>query len=306
MGTNSTIPHRLRIRVPHIRPLFGNIRPQRCLHRYVNHIPAPHHGLRSSTESCQPLCIPLYSRDLCSNTTYLCRRNGLGFMETPAEDIGILNLCDSGFHGTDDRAGHWQLYTEHLRVALVGVDHAYHWWDSIGTCCSVPEGNAPGSITPMEGSGPAQTNREPELQRANGAAFPQPATTIDHRDLSSFRVGIDRANRDFHVPLSNGRLHHSFFSLLGRISVHFKDIYHFSEGQTNLVWIAMVVGTVSTAIQIPVIWTWTKREYKQAGYIRPEQRLWFAMLGGAIYTPISLFWLEWTSSVSVQPAFHPT
>lgn len=79
----------------------------------------------------------------------------------------------------------------------------------------------------------------------------------------------------------------------------FKDIYHFSEGQTNLVWVAMVVGTVSTAIQIPVIWTWTK-EYKQAGKIPPERRLLFAMLGGAIPIPISLFWLPWTSSVSVQ------
>lgn len=83
----------------------------------------------------------------------------------------------------------------------------------------------------------------------------------------------------------------------------FKDIYHFSEGQTNLVWMAMVVGTISTAIQAPVIWTWTKREYKQAGRIQPERRLWFAMLGGAISIPISLFWLAWTSSVSVQSAY---
>ncbi|KAE8410639.1 major facilitator superfamily domain-containing protein [Aspergillus pseudocaelatus] len=79
----------------------------------------------------------------------------------------------------------------------------------------------------------------------------------------------------------------------------FKDIYHFSEGQTNVVWMAMVVGTVSTAIQVPVVWIWTKREYKQAGRVRPESRLWFAMLGGAISIPVSLFWLAWTSSPSI-------
>ena len=83
----------------------------------------------------------------------------------------------------------------------------------------------------------------------------------------------------------------------------FEDIYHFSEGQTNIVWIAMVVGTVSTGIQVPVVWMLTKREYKQAGHIRPETRLWFAMLGGAISVPVSLFWLAWTSSVSVQSAY---
>ncbi|OJJ76873.1 hypothetical protein ASPBRDRAFT_49893 [Aspergillus brasiliensis CBS 101740] len=80
----------------------------------------------------------------------------------------------------------------------------------------------------------------------------------------------------------------------------FTDIYHFSEGLTNIVWVAMVIGTLSTALQVPIIWSWTKREFQNTGHIRPETRLWSAMLGGAISIPVSLFWLAWTSSAKIS------
>ncbi|GKZ25851.1 hypothetical protein AbraCBS73388_001662 [Aspergillus brasiliensis] len=80
----------------------------------------------------------------------------------------------------------------------------------------------------------------------------------------------------------------------------FTDIYHFSEGLTNIVWVAMVIGTLSTALQVPIIWSWTKREFQNTGRIRPETRLWSAMLGGAIAIPVSLFWLAWTSSAKIS------
>ncbi|PYH83781.1 hypothetical protein BO82DRAFT_410952 [Aspergillus uvarum CBS 121591] len=59
------------------------------------------------------------------------------------------------------------------------------------------------------------------------------------------------------------------------------------------------MGTIIVAVQVPAVWSWTIKEYRQLNRIRPETRLWFAMLGGAPAIPVSLFWMAWTSRESI-------
>ncbi|PYI01191.1 MFS general substrate transporter [Aspergillus sclerotiicarbonarius CBS 121057] len=75
----------------------------------------------------------------------------------------------------------------------------------------------------------------------------------------------------------------------------FEQTYHFSQGLNNITWIAMFIGSAMITIQVPFIWRITKNQQKNLGRIRPETRLWYAMLGGAPAIPISLFWMAWTS-----------
>lgn len=71
----------------------------------------------------------------------------------------------------------------------------------------------------------------------------------------------------------------------------------------------MLVGIFAAGILVPVVWTLTKRHVAkrerngQTG-IEPEQRLWFAMLGGSISMPISLFWMAWTDYVSTPASLQ--
>ncbi|PYH79186.1 major facilitator superfamily transporter [Aspergillus uvarum CBS 121591] len=120
----------------------------------------------------------------------------------------------------------------------------------------------------------------------------------------------------------------------------FSDIHGLSQGLTNIVWVAMYVGIVLAGLFVPLIYRWTKREFKQAALAssspsssdtdepvdpnpnnphepqqpqatadekphhhhhapRPENRLWFAMIGSP-FIPVSLFWMGWTSYASVS------
>ncbi|PYI20089.1 major facilitator superfamily transporter [Aspergillus violaceofuscus CBS 115571] len=126
----------------------------------------------------------------------------------------------------------------------------------------------------------------------------------------------------------------------------FSDIHGLSQGLTNIVWVAMYVGIVCAGLFVPLIYRWTKREFKQAALApsssslsssssdtdepvdpnpnnpheqpaptadetvpqkphhhhhapRPENRLWFAMIGSP-FIPLSLFWMGWTSYASVS------
>lgn len=88
----------------------------------------------------------------------------------------------------------------------------------------------------------------------------------------------------------------------------FTETYGISEGITNLIWIAVFVGFFPLSGTLPLIYSWTVKDMKKqhaAGVENPaptpESRLFFAMLGGAIAIPISLFWMGWTdySSVSI-------
>lgn len=125
----------------------------------------------------------------------------------------------------------------------------------------------------------------------------------------------------------------------------FSDIHGLSQGLTNIVWVAMYVGICLAGLFVPLIYRWTKREFKQAALApssssssdndepidpnpnnpheqqqqqqqpsqpipdekphhhhhapRPENRLWFAMIGSP-FIPVSLFWMGWTSYSSVS------
>ncbi len=78
----------------------------------------------------------------------------------------------------------------------------------------------------------------------------------------------------------------------------FEQTYGFSQGMSNVTWIAMFVGSCFIAFQVPIVWKFSVKEEKEIGRIKPETRLWYAMLGGAPAIPISLFWMAWTSYVS--------
>ncbi|KAE8162994.1 MFS general substrate transporter [Aspergillus tamarii] len=107
----------------------------------------------------------------------------------------------------------------------------------------------------------------------------------------------------------------------------FQDVHGLSQGLTNIVWVAMYVGIAAAGLWVPVVYVWTKREFEVAASsntstsvsqsgtdpncnaqgeqqeeeqnpkkphpTRPENRLWFAMLG-APFIPIGLFWMGWT------------
>ncbi|KAL2830755.1 major facilitator superfamily domain-containing protein [Aspergillus cavernicola] len=109
----------------------------------------------------------------------------------------------------------------------------------------------------------------------------------------------------------------------------FQEVYGVSQGMTNIIWIAMYVGIALASFWVPVVYVWTKREFaastnppmtetsstsqgdpaenaasddestKKPHPTRPENRLWFAMLG-APFIPIGLFWMGWTDYKSIS------
>ncbi|KAI9376391.1 major facilitator superfamily domain-containing protein [Aspergillus egyptiacus] len=112
----------------------------------------------------------------------------------------------------------------------------------------------------------------------------------------------------------------------------FQDVYEISQGLTNIIWIAMYVGIALASLWVPVVYVWTKKEFaaattgtppmtrrpsviendptqyavsedsdstKKPHPTRPENRLWFAMLG-APFIPIGLFWMGWTDYKSIS------
>lgn len=92
------------------------------------------------------------------------------------------------------------------------------------------------------------------------------------------------------------------FTFLEGYTYVFGETYGISQGLTSICWAGMLVGVLFVIPLIPVVYTWTASEYKKTSAIAPETRLWYAMLGGAPAVPISLFWMGWTSNVSVQCA----
>lgn len=85
----------------------------------------------------------------------------------------------------------------------------------------------------------------------------------------------------------------------------FAEIHGTSPGITGLCFLGIVVGLFIPALWVPLIYRWAVRdlaEIKQNGGSRlpPEFRLWFAMLGGSIALPISLFWMGWTSDSNIS------
>jgi MFS family permease len=110
----------------------------------------------------------------------------------------------------------------------------------------------------------------------------------------------------------------------------FEEVYGVSQGITNVIWIAMYVGIALASLWVPVVYSWTKKEFaavstspmtegslegnatetegsssddessRKSHPTRPENRLWFAMLGAPLI-PIGLFWMGWTDYVRTNP-----
>ncbi|KAE8148890.1 major facilitator superfamily domain-containing protein [Aspergillus avenaceus] len=110
----------------------------------------------------------------------------------------------------------------------------------------------------------------------------------------------------------------------------FQHVHGLGQGLTNVVWVAMYVVIAAAGLWVPVVYIWTKREFESTSTTtttstsidmntgadagadagsgsgskihptRPENRLWFAMLG-APFIPIGLFWMGWTdySKISI-------
>ena len=95
------------------------------------------------------------------------------------------------------------------------------------------------------------------------------------------------------------------FTFLEGYTYVFGETYGLSLGLTNVAWAGMLVGIVLTGCTVPVVYSWTNREYQKTGRILPETRLWYAMLGGAPAVPVSLFWMGWTNYVSFTLSEFP-
>ncbi|KAL4802329.1 major facilitator superfamily transporter [Aspergillus unguis] len=118
------------------------------------------------------------------------------------------------------------------------------------------------------------------------------------------------------------------FTFFDGYSFIFEDVYGISQGLTNIVWVAMYIGIALASLWVPVVYVWTKKEFeaamtppateassvigdttennssddespKKSHPTRPENRLWFAMLG-APFIPIGLFWMGWTDYKSIS------
>ncbi|CAG7983034.1 unnamed protein product [Penicillium salamii] len=90
------------------------------------------------------------------------------------------------------------------------------------------------------------------------------------------------------------------FTFLEGYTYVFGEPYGLSLGLTNLSWAGMLVGIILTGCTVPLVYSWTAKEYQKTGRILPETRLWYAMLGGAPAVPISLFWMGWTNYPSIS------
>jgi hypothetical protein len=100
------------------------------------------------------------------------------------------------------------------------------------------------------------------------------------------------------------------FTFLDGYTYIFSEIHGTSEGVTGLCFLGIILGLFFASGLVPLIYKWSKRDLKKiqdtgGDRLPPEFRLWWAMLGGAISIPISLFWMGWTSYVSILFFFSP-
>ena len=80
----------------------------------------------------------------------------------------------------------------------------------------------------------------------------------------------------------------------------FEQTYRISQGLTNTIFVGIFVGVISGSLTVPWVYKRTLRAQQKAEQrgqkqFPPEERLWFAMLGGAPAVPVSLFWMGWTA-----------
>lgn len=97
------------------------------------------------------------------------------------------------------------------------------------------------------------------------------------------------------------------FTFLVGFPYVFEYTYGISQGLSNIIFIAMFIGTEATFLLVPIVYRMTSNQVQLAESrgegqnFNPEIRLMYAMLGSALSIPISLFWLGWTdySTISI-------
>lgn len=99
------------------------------------------------------------------------------------------------------------------------------------------------------------------------------------------------------------------FTFMNGYPFIFQEIYGISQGMTNTLWVAQIIGDLFALPLIPLVYSWTKKEFQKSAAqgkpLKPEVCLYFSMLGGSIFLPVSLFWMGWTCYVcSLTPSFY--
>ncbi|KAF2801608.1 major facilitator superfamily transporter [Mytilinidion resinicola] len=96
------------------------------------------------------------------------------------------------------------------------------------------------------------------------------------------------------------------FTFLDGFTFIYSDVYKTPQGLTNVLFVAMFIGVLLGMPLVGVVYSWTRKDLARirahgGSQINPEYRLWFAMFGGSIGIPLSLFWMAWTdySSISI-------
>lgn len=95
------------------------------------------------------------------------------------------------------------------------------------------------------------------------------------------------------------------FTFLDGYDYIFNMPYGLGEGLTGTCFLGIVVGLFLASALVPIIYHWAKRDLKaiqeQGGdRLPPEFRLWYAMLGGGVAIPVSLFWMGWTARPDIS------
>ncbi|RAK96592.1 MFS general substrate transporter [Aspergillus ibericus CBS 121593] len=88
------------------------------------------------------------------------------------------------------------------------------------------------------------------------------------------------------------------FTFLNGFPFIFTDTYGISTSLTYIIFVAMLAGDAIALMLVPIIYRWTKQAAVKAaaegGVLQAEVSLYWAMVGGSILMPISLFWMGWT------------
>ncbi|KAK9234238.1 major facilitator superfamily domain-containing protein [Lipomyces kononenkoae] len=95
------------------------------------------------------------------------------------------------------------------------------------------------------------------------------------------------------------------FTFLDGYTFIFADVYGISGRLADVIFVAMFVGMLLASALVHPLLRLTKKHMEKVletggSHIEPEIRLWFAILGGSISIPISLFWMGWTDFVSIS------
>lgn len=93
------------------------------------------------------------------------------------------------------------------------------------------------------------------------------------------------------------------FTFLDGYPYIFDQTYGIGQGLSNICFLGLLVGIVSSMVTVPLVYRITKKQLARDGddgtgkAINQETRLIFAMIGAPLI-PIGLFWMGWTDYVS--------